>query len=166
MPEALTTSRLLLRPLRAEDAPDLHHFFSDPTAMAYFDTVHEHMAQTERWVAGTLAMPANICSEFALVENGAVIGKAGIWQAPELGFFLHRDRWGQGLMTEALTTLIPHLFDQLGLDTMLADVDPRNVASLTLLHNLGFTETHRATTTIQIAGEWCDSVYLSLPRPA
>ena len=165
MPEALTTARLHLRPLRIEDAPALHRFFSDPAAMAYFDTAHTDMAQTERWVAGTLAMPADTCREFALVENGEVIGKAGIWQAPELGFFLHRDRWGQGLMYEALTALIPHLFALLDLPAIRADVDPRNAASLSLLRNLGFAETHRATRTMQIAGEWCDSVYLTLPRP-
>ncbi len=132
--------------------------------MTYFDTPHANLAQTDRWVAGTLATPAGTCREFALVENGRVIDKAGIWQAPELGFFLRRDRWGCGLMTEALTALIPHLFDLLDLPTIRADVDPRNVASLTLLRNLGFTETHRAARTIQIAGQWCDSVYLTLPR--
>ncbi|MCA0872087.1 GNAT family N-acetyltransferase [Seohaeicola saemankumensis] len=165
MTEAPATQRLTLRPLRAEDAPALHRFFSDPAAMAYFDTAHADMAQTDRWVTGTLAAPPETCREFALVENGEVIGKAGIWSAPELGFFLRRDRWGQGLMTEALTALIPHLFTLLDLPEIRADVDPRNAASLTLLRNLGFAETHRAARTMQIAGAWCDSVYLSLPRP-
>jgi RimJ/RimL family protein N-acetyltransferase len=45
-----------------------------------------------------------------------------------------------------------------------ADVDPRNEASLRLLARLGFVETGRATGTVEIAGELCDSVYLALER--
>ncbi|MCE8518235.1 GNAT family N-acetyltransferase [Ruegeria pomeroyi] len=163
--ETLQTPRLTLCPMRAEHAPDLHDFFSDPQAMRFFGDLHTDLAQTERWVAGTLAAPPERCREYVLLQDGVAIGKAGLWAVPELGFFLRRDRWGQGLMREALSALIPHLFDTMPLDHIRADVDPRNAASLGLLHHLGFVETHRASRTIQIGGEWADSVYLRLSRP-
>lgn len=166
VPERLTTKRLLLRPLAQGDAADLHHFFSDPVAMRFFGDVHDRLAQTEAWVAGTLAAPPEICREYALVKDGVAIGKAGIWARPELGFFLRRDAWGQGLMTEALGGLLPHLFATMDLhDGIRADVDPRNAASLGVLQRLGFVESGRAARTIRIAGEWTDSVYLHLTAP-
>ena len=47
----------------------------------------------------------------------------------------------------------------------IADVDPRNAASLGLLRKLGFVETRHARCTIKVGEEWCDSVYLALRRP-
>lgn len=165
MPDRLVTDRLVLRPLMASDADALHPIFADPVAMRYFADTHDTCAQTRRWVAGTLDASPEICREFVLSLDGAVIGKAGIWSSPELGFFLRRDRWGQGLMSEALEALIPHLFASMAIAEMRADVDPRNRSCLALLHRLGFVETHRAARTIRIGGAWCDSVFLRLPRP-
>ena len=51
-------------------------------------------------------------------------------------------------------------------DRLTADVDPRNAASLRVLGKLGFVETGRAERTFLLGDEWCDSVYLALPRPS
>jgi RimJ/RimL family protein N-acetyltransferase len=48
------------------------------------------------------------------------------------------------------------------LPRLIADVDPRNAASIRLLERLGFCETHRATKTILVGERWCDSVYFAL----
>lgn len=165
MPETLQTARLTLRPMREEDAEGLHDFFADPAATRFFDNPHTSFAQTRDWVRrSALADPART-REFTLLRGGRAIGKAGIWAAPELGFFLRRADWGQGLMREALDALVPHLFAAMGLARMTADVDPRNAASLKLLDRLGFVETGRAQNTIEIAGEWADSIYLALSAP-
>jgi [ribosomal protein S5]-alanine N-acetyltransferase len=50
-------------------------------------------------------------------------------------------------------------------DQLLADVDPRNTASLRVLQKLGFTVTGTAENTFLLGDEWCHSVYLALPRP-
>ncbi|MEM7319080.1 MAG: GNAT family N-acetyltransferase [Pseudomonadota bacterium] len=165
MPDRIDTERLLLRPIMLEDAEDLHAFFSDPLAMRYFGNLHHRFDETEKWVHRTLRSPRNSCREYALVIHGTVIGKAGIWDAPELGFFLRRDQWGKGLMSEALSALVPHLFAQMEITEMRADVDPDNAASLHLLKKHGFRETHRVRSTLCIDGLWCDSVYLNLPCP-
>ncbi|GGH19006.1 Protein N-acetyltransferase, RimJ/RimL family [Cribrihabitans marinus] len=164
MPEQLATERLLLRRLRADDAPALHAVFSDALAMQYFGDRHETLQQTVDWVSGSVDAPDSRCREYAIVLEGCVIGKAGVWNAPEIGFFLLRDHWGRGYMREALVRLLPRFFEMMDLDEITADVDPRNAASLALLHKLGFAETHRASATIRIGGEWCDSVFLRLGR--
>ena len=162
MPERLATARLTLRPLQQGDAPALHRFFSDPDAMRHFGELHTDLSETEAWVRGTLSAPPEQTREYAILRDGEVIGKAGIWSAPELGYFLRRDQWGQGLMHEALEALLPHLFAELSLSRITADIDPDNPASLRLVQKLGFRETGRASRTIQIAGAWADSVYVAL----
>ena len=97
-------------------------------------------------------------------RNGEVIGKAGMWERPEIGFFVAPEHQRQGIATEALNAVIRHLFQTYHLGRLTADVDPRNTPSIMLLKNLGFVETGRAKASIQILGEWCDSVYLALHR--
>ena len=159
MTEPLRTERLTLRLLRADDAPALHACFSDPEVMRYFDVPHARLEQTQAWVDGTVSAPADRTREYALVDSGTVIGKAGIWRRPELGFLLRRDRWRQGLMREALTALLPHVSELMGLDRVTADVDTRNAPCIALLTGLGFVETHRAERTVRIGDTWTDSVY-------
>ncbi len=163
--ETLQTRRLVLRPMQQDDAKGLHAFFADSEATRFFSDPHTEFEQTEAWVRGTIAADPARTREFTLLRDGQAIGKAGIWSSPELGFFLRRADWNQGLMREALDALVPHLFALMSLPRMTADVDPNNAASLKLLSHLGFSETGRAARTIQIGGKWADSVYLEKPRP-
>ena len=104
--------------------------------------------------------------EWIIEQDGGVIGNIGIWNMPEFGFILHPDAWGRGIGTEAARAFIGHAFATHPIEEVTADVDPRNAASLTLLRKLGFLETGRAERTFLVGNEWCDSVYLRLPRPA
>ena len=113
-----------------------------------------------------VAAPPSESDDFIVEHEGRAIGKAGCWRLREIGFILHPDHWGKGLAYEALSAAIPHNFETLPIDRLEADVDPRNSASLGLLSRLGFREVGRATRTILVGEEWCDSVYLELPRPA
>ncbi|PJF10881.1 GNAT family N-acetyltransferase [Pseudorhodobacter sp. MZDSW-24AT] len=167
-PDRITTARLTLRRAAPEDLDDLHRILSDPQAMAFWGDApsasRHHSAKTLRGLMEWQAKP-DVSDEYVLDHGGRVIGKAGLWQVPEVGFFLHPDHWRQGLMAEALRALIPHWFARHAVPALTADVDPDNAACLGLLTRLGFHETHRAKRTLLIAGRWCDSVYLSLPRP-
>ena len=98
-------------------------------------------------------------------RDGRVIGKAGCWRLPEIGFILHPHCWGQGLAAEACNAVIAHVFATYHLAAITADVNPRNEASLRLLGRLGFVETSRAAATYEIEGEISDSVYLALAAP-
>ncbi len=93
-----------------------------------------------------------------------MIGKAGCCRLPEIRFILHPGFWGSGLAREALEAVIDNLFAHHAIAAIVADVDPRNVASLRLLGGLGFVETGRADRTILVGDDWCDSIYLARPR--
>jgi len=162
----IRTSRLLLRRARPGDLTALHSILSDAEAMRYWSTLpHTDISQTRAWLDDMIAAPAGESDDFIIERNGEVIGKAGCWRLPEIGYILHRSAWGFGYATEALRAATAHVFAGHAIPEIIADVDPRNAASLALLAKLGFQETGRAEHTMQIGGNWVDSIYLALKRP-
>jgi RimJ/RimL family protein N-acetyltransferase len=161
------TARLTLRRARIEDLDAIHAVMSDPEAMRYWSTPpHATLEESRAWLISMIEEPADIRDDYVVEHDGRVIGKAGCWRLPEIGFIIHPDYWGQGLMREALEAVIASIFAKFPVDRLTADVDPRNAASLALLNGLGFVETGRAAGTWQVGGALCDSVYLALARPA
>ncbi len=162
----IRTARLVLRRAHEDDLDDLHLAMRRPEAMRYWSTPeHESREETRAYLHRMVTADPATSDDYVLVRDGQVIGKAGAWRLPEIGYLLHPDHWRQGLMAEALAALIPHLFAAHPLPALTAEVDPRNTPSLALLARFGFTETHRAERTLKWRDEWCDSVYLALPRP-
>lgn len=162
----LRTERLLLRRARPEDAEAFHAIMCDPRAMRYWSTPpHATLDDTRAWVAKVVASSEAESDDYVVELDGRVIGKAGCWRVPEIGYILHPDHWGKGYAREAMMAVIAHLFATRDLERIVADVDPRNKASIGLLLRLGFTETHRAKGTWQVGDELCDSVYFALERP-
>jgi [ribosomal protein S5]-alanine N-acetyltransferase len=160
----IRTERLTLRRARMQDLDDVHAMLSHPAAMRYWSTPeHETVEQSRKWLAGMVAGGPGE-DDFLIEHQGRVIGKAGAWNLPEIGFLLHPDHWGKGLAREAMEAVIAHLFATHDLAELTAEADPRNAASLRLLTRLGFVETGRAERTLQWRDEWCDSVYLELRR--
>lgn len=161
----IVTDRLILRRARIEDLDDVHAMLSHPAAMRYWSTPeHETRAQSRDWLEAMVGAGAE-SDDFLIEHGGRVIGKAGAWRLPEIGYLLHPDHWGKGLAFEALTAVIARLFAAHTMPELIADVDPRNLASLRVLQKLGFVETGRAERTLQWRDEWCDSIYLALRRP-
>ena len=155
------TERLLLRNAREDDLEAMHVVLSHPAAMTYWSSLpHETLDQTRDWLASMIAIQPSEGEDFIVELDGKLIGKAGLWRFPEIGFILHPDHWGQGYAGEALTLVLDRAFNTHGLPKVEADVDPRNLASLKLLTRLGFRETGRKERTWYVGGQWCDSVYL------
>ena len=162
----ILTPRLHLRRARASDLNALHSVLSDARAMRYWSRPpHTDLEQTRTWLDSMIQAPPQTSCDYVVEHAGRVIGKAGCWRVPEIGYILHPDAWGQGLAQEALNAVIPKVFASFPIDAITADVDPRNDASLRLLDRLGFIETHRAARTWLVGEEWCDSVYFALGRP-
>jgi ribosomal-protein-alanine N-acetyltransferase len=168
-PEAdveIRTPRLRLRRARPEDLEAMHAILSDPRAMRYWSSLpHTDLEQSRKWLDEMIASPPEESDDFIVELDGVAIGKAGCWRLPAVGYILHPDYWGRGFATEALTAAIAHVFANFPLAALIADVDPRNAASLAVLARLNFKEIGRASRTWQIGEAWCDSVYLGLQRP-
>lgn len=159
----IVTERLLLRCASQNDAAPFHRILSNPTAMEFWSTPpHRDMIETEKWVSDMARIDPQVGEDFVIERQAQVIGKAGLYRFPEVGFILHPDAWGYGYAQEALRPVLDRALTVHRLPAVDADVDPDNVASLHVLTRLGFKEVGRARRTWDVGGQWRDSVYLRL----
>lgn len=65
----------------------------------------------------------------------------GATHAPEIGYMLHPDFWGKGLVTEAVRAFMPLFWKKYAgvYDYATAEIDPGHVASRNILLKCGFT---------------------------
>lgn len=149
----LTTERLRLRALCADDAPDLLALYADPEVMRHW--IHApwtEMAQAHAAIdeAGRDLASGSALQLAIVVRPGErLAGSCALYDiAPEhrratLGYLLAAPHWGQGLAREALGVLLGHGFTALGLERIEAEVTPHNVASQSVLARLGFVREGR-----------------------
>ena len=119
-PGSVMTPRLLLRPLRMADAKDFHAYAKNPRVARYvLWDAHESLGQTRGVLRGQIKDSIEeglLTLAITLRASGRMVGTIGlVWRernnhAAEVGFSLAEDCWGQGLMTEALTAYLQHIF--------------------------------------------------------
>lgn len=85
----------------------------------------------------------------------------GVFQAAHLGYKIAETHSGQGLMTEAVGTVVNHAFTRLRLHRIMANYQPWNTASGRILDKLGFEREGFAKDYLYINGQWRDHVLTS-----
>jgi len=129
----IETERLRIGPLSASDRENLVALWLDPSnARIHADNSED---QVRRWVDETWGVWEKATSELVGDCTLAFDDDHGAW---ELSYGLRRDRWGRGYATEAGQACVRHGFQDLGLDRIVADVDPDNIASIHVLEKCGF----------------------------
>lgn len=159
----LKTERLLLRPWREDDVDDFFAYASvdgvgQMAGWAPHKTKAESAAILNRFIQGK--------KTFAVVYGAKVIGSVGIEKydeakSPEfqhlqgraLGAVLAKAYWGQGLMPEALNEVIRYLFEDIGLDFVVAGHFPENLRSARLQEKCGLVPYKEIPYTTQMGTE-------------
>lgn len=97
--------------------------------------------------------------------HGPIVGLAnftqfvrGAFMACTLGYSIDQDAQGKGLMFEALTRALEHVFDDLEMHRVQANYIPTNERSGRLLRRLGFAVEGYARDYIFINGAWRDHI--------
>ncbi len=131
--EVIVTERLRIAPLPVEQRDAMVALWLDPAN----ERLHRNESdeQVRAWVEGTWGVWER--------ESGQLVGDCTVFFAEEhkeweLAYGLRRDRWGRGYATEAAQACLRHGFEVLGLERIVADVDPANVASVRVLEKCGF----------------------------
>ena len=165
----LRTRRLLLRPLEASDAEELHALWTEePVRRFLWDGVVVPLEQTREIVAKS----AELFDEHGVGlwacrrhEGKGLVAFAGyqFFRTPpelELLFGVRADEWGQGLAAEAAHAVIEYGFDVARFDRIVASADHPNAASLRVLDKLGMKLERRAVV------DGLDTCFYSLCRDA
>jgi ribosomal-protein-alanine N-acetyltransferase len=146
---ALETERIILRKIRNTDIEFIFQHFSNPDVCRYLVDAEpvktlEEAQEIIDWCNLESEAPSNNRWLIVWKETQQPIGTCGFhrWDTTnniaETGYDLTRPFWNRGVMTEALTRIIPFGFDQMMLNRIQAFVHIENIASYTLLKKLGF----------------------------
>ena len=90
----------------------------------------------------------------------------GSFKACTLGYSIHQDREGTGLMEEILRAGIDYMFQVRDMHRIMANHVPRNHRSQRLLQKLGFEREGYARAYLSINGRWEDHVLNARINPA
>ena len=138
--EGATTARLVLRPLRAADAPALA---ADWEVARHTQRIPHPYPEgaAEAFIAQVAAdRAAGHADVFAITrrDDGLFLGNIGLEQGDrpgevEVGYWLGRPFWGAGYATEAVKAAVRHAFGFPDVRTVFAEIHPDNVASRRVL---------------------------------
>lgn len=147
---ALKTGRLLLRPLRFQDAKDFFAYAKNPRVARYvLWDAHESLGQTRGILRGQMRDSAReglMTLAILLKSSGRMVGTIGlVWRNPadheaEVGFSLAEDCWGQGLMTEALKAYLHLVFTSTDIRRVEALHDVLNPVSGSVMRKAGMRQ--------------------------
>lgn len=145
----LETERLILRPLTAEDAPDLSEWLGLDEVYTYWGRKASKgeknpellFIDARPWVKRKPSQDF----EWGIVlrETGKVIGMLGIFNVQNqrmasVAYRLHPAYWRQGIVTEALRCGVDFVFTHTELQRLEGSADVRNIGSLRVLEKCGF----------------------------
>ena len=155
----IETERLLLRPPRLEDAPDLAVAYGDPATVRYIGdgstaTLAEVEEAVAHWLTRWEANGLGLCA-IERREDRRVLGRAGflVWDTAEwepstfadageraqvaIGWMLAREHWGHGYATEAALALRDWALAERGLTRLISLIRPGNEASIRVAERIG-----------------------------
>ncbi|SPF76307.1 Putative ribosomal N-acetyltransferase YdaF [Aliiroseovarius pelagivivens] len=155
----IKTERFTLRPLTPGDGDQVVELLDD-IEVARWLTVVPH-PYTRRDFDGFLdyLTTTNPFGGLAVDNGNEVLGVVGI--DPTLGFWLGRKHHGRGVMREAASALISHVFETTDLDQIGSGHFPENHASRAVLTGLGFRDTGK-TENAHCVSRDCDEILIKL----
>lgn len=162
----LITKRLILRPIGIQYLQTAHEYSSDPENTNYMIFLpNESIEETEEFLKKMEAewqKEEQTFYEFAIIKSEKHIGSIGLeWVTDdsavspknyynvqkqdqttmEFGWILHKNYWGQGIVTEAAQALLEFGNKELGARHFIAHCDSENRGSYKVMEKLGMQRT-------------------------
>lgn len=176
----IRTERLVLRLVRPDDRAAIGAYCADPEVTRYlpFPALDEDGLSTrmERLIAGTAPSATGEILALAVEHEGVLVGdlmlRLTTAHSPEsspsiaeLGWVFGPAYAGRGFATESAAALVDLAFTHYPLHRLMAQLDPRNLASARLCERLGMTfEAHTREDYAERAGGWSDTAVYGLLR--
>jgi Acetyltransferases, including N-acetylases of ribosomal proteins len=138
------TERIRLRRWTLEDAGDMYAYATNPNVGPNAGwNVHESIEESKKVIQMFLQG-----DEWAIVDKvtNRVIGSVGIMKdfrrryegSYFIGYVLAEEYWGKGIMTEAVKTMIPYVFETLHASILSVGHFTRNNRSRRVIEKCGF----------------------------
>ena len=146
----LETERLVLRKWKDEDAENLYNLAKDPEIGPPAGwPPHTSIENSMEIIKSVLSAPETYA--VCLKENGKLVGSIGLHRNDlaerddeyELGYWIGKEYWGQGLIPEAARELIRHAFEDISINRIWCGYYDGNIKSRRVQDKLGFIYHHK-----------------------
>ena len=145
----LQTPRLILRPWRENDAEALYIYARDPEVGPPAGWPPHTSVENSREIIRTI-LSAPETYAVCLKESGMPIGSVGLHRNDlachddeyELGYWIGKPFWGQGLIPEASREVLRYAFEDLGMSRIWCGHYDGNIKSRRVQEKLGFVYHH------------------------
>jgi len=149
-PVTLTTDRLVLRPWRESDAKALFRYASDPdVGPAAGWLPHKSVEDSAQIIRDVLSEPETFAITLRAANDDVPVGSIGLMvgeasdlaigsDQAELGYWIAKPLWGQGLTPEAVREVMRHGFCDLKLSAIWAGHSRDNDQSRRVQEKTGF----------------------------
>ena len=143
----IETERLILRPWQEDDAEALYKYASDPDIGPPAGWPPHTSVENSRDIIRTVFSAPETYA--VCLKDGSPIGSIGLKlngstdmtdrdDECELGYWIGKPFWGQGLIPEASQALLQHAFDNLGMQAVWCGYYDENEKSKRVQEKLGF----------------------------
>lgn len=148
----IETERLILRPWQEQDAEDLYTYASDPEVGPPAGwPPHTSVDNSREIIKNVLSKPETYA---VCLKDGTPIGSIGLHlngstdmtdrdDECELGYWIGKPYWGQGLIPEASRALMRYAFEELGMRAVWCGYYDGNEKSRKVQTKLGFVYQHK-----------------------
>lgn len=149
----LQTKRLILRPWQESDAQSLYEYAKDPeVGYPAGWPAHTNVENSREIIKNVLSVPETYA---VCLKDGTAIGSVGLKlkghtdmtdreDECELGYWIGKPFWGQGLIPEACREVLRYAFEELGMRAVWCGYYEGNEKSHRVQEKLGFV--YRYTT--------------------
>lgn len=166
MDNILHTDCLQLRPITPADAKAIFAYRSDAQTNQYQSFIPESIGEVTEFIEDCAPELDELGTWFQLViihtETDQIIGDLGIHSLDEnqveLGVTIAKEFQGRGYANEAMMNVMDFLFTQQKKHRIIASLDPRNTACISLMDRLGFRKEAHFIESYYQDGEWLDDV--------
>jgi ribosomal-protein-alanine N-acetyltransferase len=168
----LETNRLIIRDHIESDIDGLHSVLSDKDLMFYIQDIatsnFEESLANLNFAMEEAKSSHRTCFFFAIIdkETNEYIGNVGTTKlretvdgnVMELGYFIKREYWGKGIVTEAAKEVIKFCFEDLGTLKIETGCNADNTASEKIMKKLGMIKEADLKLKVVIDGKFYDRV--------
>ena len=166
----IETDRLILRPWREDDAENLYRYASDPDVGTPAGWEPHTSVEYSLEIIRTVFSAPEIYA-VCLKQTGETIGSIGFHRNDiaeeddeyELGYWIGKPYWGQGIICEAAEELLRHAFIDLEMKRIWCGHYEGNGKSRRVMEKLGFIY-HHTTNGLEVLGEMRTGHVLLLTR--
>ncbi len=161
--------RVSIRPLKFSDGPDIYENVKDKEIVTWTVSIphpypKDGALKFIRKARYNIKKKRSYAFGIVLKETGALIGVIELmafdWKNKnaEIGYWLGRKYWGEGLMTEAVRLILKFGFGNLGLHRIYAKLFEDNTGSVRILEKSGFKLEGRMREERYRYGKWHDAL--------